>query len=134
VDLGAALYNIGRPFVLAVQRPVAGAVALTWTPLEAQGRISIESRFTERLNVSGYDITHRAGARLATRGRMPFGALLVVDLGGNLKIDGWTVGIVLGGRDQAVLLGSAVRSLGVSRFDVFSASAVASTRREGRQF
>ena len=134
VDLGAAVHNIGRPLVLFERRPVTGVVALTWTPLDARGQISIQSRFAERLNMSGYDVTHRAGARLATRGSLPLGALLVVDLASKLKIDGWTVGIVLGGRDQAVLLGSAVRTEGASRFDVFSMAGVASTRPPGRQF
>jgi hypothetical protein len=134
LDLGGVVRNIGRPAVRGERLPVAGILAVSWTPLAAQVQISAESRFAERLSASGYAVTHRAGARLATRGRFPVAAVVALNLGGNLKIDRWTVGMSVGGRDQVVVLGSAFSTDGRPRFDTFSLTGVASRRATGRGF
>lgn len=145
LQLAGIVRDIGRPFVLTpdtvqarvvggTKLPVTGVVAASWTPLTGRVQLSAESRFRERLGAEGYDVSHKAGLRLATRGRLPLGVVAAFDLGSNFKIDRWTLGLAVGSRDSGTLLTSAVRTASGPRLESFSVTGVSSRRAPGRQF
>lgn len=141
----AVVRNIGRPLVLTddttrsrplggERLPVTRVLGASWTPFAGNVQLSGESLFRERLGADGFEVSHRAGLRLATRGRLPLGVAAALDLGNNFKIDRWTVGLVLGSRDSASLLTSGVQRGSGPRFESFSLTGVSSRRAPGRQF
>ncbi len=133
LEAGVVLSNIGRPFIHDSLSSLKWVVGLGWIPVPRLVRIAAEARFTERVGASGYESAYRAGIHLTTRGRLPIGATGALDLSSRFRIDAFTVGIVVGGTDQVVALGSAVRApSAAARFDRFSLTGVASREPLGR--
>ncbi len=127
LEAGVVLRNIGRPFIHDSLSSLKWVAGLGWIPVPHLVRIAAEARFTERVGESGYDSAYRAGIHLTTRGRLPIGATAALDLGSGFRLNAFTVGIVVGGTDQVVALGSAVRApSAAARFDRFSLTGVAS--------
>ena len=133
LEAGVVLRNIGRPFIHDSLSSLKWVAGLGWIPVPHLVRIAAEARFTGRVGASGYESAYRAGIHLSTRGRLPIGVTGALDLGSRFTIDAFTVGIVVGGIDQVVALGSAVRApLAAARFDRFSLTGVASREPLGR--
>lgn len=137
VDLGAVIRHIGRPEVRGQELPVSAIAGASWTPLAAHLQLAAEAHATERLGaaVTGYDVSYRTGARLSTGGRLPFGVLVALDLGSDVRIDRWTLGVAIGGNDEVLATASVLPLAdGTQHLETISLTGVASRRPPGRQF
>ncbi len=132
VQLGLAVRHVGRPTVLGTDLPVTavGATQMTLSIIQ----LSWETAAAERLEPddSGFDFTHRAGARLALWKRLPVMVIGTVDLGSNMRIDRLNLGFSIGGARQVTSIGSAVSRNNAPAFEHFSATFVASRPLSGR--
>ncbi len=124
VRAGFVVKNIGRPTLVDSVAPITGVLGLSWLAVPAHLEISAEAHFREDLANVTQRSSFRAGLQLSTGGKLPFGAIAAFDLGSNGKVDAWSVGISVGGKDRGVLLGTAVPR----RFERFSLTGVASRR------
>ncbi len=134
VQLGLAVRHVGRPTVRGADLPVTtvGAAQMTLSVVQ----LSWETAAAERLEPddSGFDFTHRAGARLALWKRLPVMVIGAVDMGSNLRIDRLNLGFSIGGARQLTSIGSAVSRNNAPVFEHFSATFVASQPLSGRSF
>ena len=132
VQLGLAVRHVGRPTVRGADLPVTtvGAAQMTLSVVQ----LSWEAAAAERLEPddSGFDFTHRAGARLALWKRLPVMVIGAVDMGSNLRIDRLNLGFSLGGARQLTSIGSAVSRNNAPVFEHFSATFVAFQPLSGR--
>lgn len=124
LTVGIVVRNIGRPLVRDSTLPITGALGLGWLAVAHHLQIAAEVLVTEETEFADLEAVYRAGLQLATAGKIPLGALATIDLGSNFKIDRWSIGVTLGGKDRGILLGTAQQS----RFDRFSLTGVASRR------
>ncbi len=115
IELGVVLLNVGRPIVRSVELPVTFGVGGGWLILPPMLQVAGEVRINERLIESGYDASYRIGAEFVTRTRLPVGAVATFDLGGDLSVDRWAVGLSVGGPYRVVAVTSGARSDGVER-------------------
>lgn len=136
LQAGAVVQNIGRPIVRGTPLPITGTAGLAWTLAQSHVQLGGEARAIEReAPQSGYDVSYRAGARLSTVGRLPVAGLVALDLGSNLRVDRWTIGIAVGGPDRLVLAGSVVPLVGgTQHLQTMSLAGVATRIRPGRRF
>lgn len=136
LTVGAVVRHVGRPTVRTIRMPVTGVAGASWTPVPTHVQLAGEVLATEKApGEDGFDVTYRAGGRISTRGRLPMGVIAAFDLGSNLRIDRWTVGIALGGKDQVVAVGSVVPLVGgTQHLRALSVAGVATRRPAGRQF
>lgn len=119
LELGAVLQHIGQPVVRGEQLQPVGVLGLAWTGgtlLQVNMQAAAEDRATE----SGFDMTYRAGVRFAVGRKVPFGALVAADLRDNLGVDRLVVGIVVGGRNRAAIVGHGARRAGSTAIDGIS--------------
>ena len=126
LQLGALVRHIGRPTVRGGNLPVTGIGALQLSTASLQ--ISWESHAAERVEpgVSGFDVTHRAGARVMFGGGgFPIILTGAVDLGSNVRIDQVNVGFSIGGARQVTAMGSVVQRDDNPVFERFSTTLVA---------
>ncbi len=134
VQLGLAVRHVGRPTVRGADLPVTtvGAAQMTLSVMQ----LSWETAAAERLEPddSGFDFTHRAGARLALWKRIPVMVIGAADMGSNLRIDRLNLGFSIGGARQLTSIGSAVSRNNAPVFEHFSATFVASQPLSGRSF
>ncbi len=134
VQLGLAVRHVGRPTVRGADLPVTtvGAAQMTLSVVQ----LSWETAAAERLEPddSGFDFTHRAGARLALWKRLPVMVIGAVDMGSNLRIDRLNLGFSIGGARQLTSIGSAVSRNNAPVFEHFSATFVATRPLSGRSF
>jgi hypothetical protein len=132
VQLGLAVRHVGRPTVRGADLPVTtvGAAQMTLSVVQ----LSWETAAAERLEPddSGFDFTHRAGARLALWKRLPVMVIGAVDMGSNLRIDRLNLGFSIGGARQLTSIGSAVSRNNAPVFEHFSATFVAFQPLSGR--
>lgn len=132
---GAVVRNLGRPVLAytAQPEPVLGVLGLSWLAWPSRALVLAEASVAERVDTSGVDTGYRAGAHLVIGGPLRLGAVTALELGGNFKIDRWTVGLVIGGADRIVGLVSGIPTTGKSaHLERFSVSGVASRRAPGR--
>lgn len=136
LTVAAVVRHIGRPVVRMTRLPISGIAGVSWTPLPARVQLAGEIIAIESpAPADSYDVTYRAGARLSMPGRFPIGVITAFDLGSNVRIDGWTVGLAVGGDSQLVATGSVVPlEGGVEHLHTVSLTGVASRRPSGRQF
>jgi len=134
VQLGLAVRHVGRPTVRGADLPVTAVGAAQMTLSVVQ--LNWETAAAERLEPddSGFDFTHRAGARLALWQRLPVMVISAVDLSSNMRIDRLNVGFSIGGARQLTSIGSAVSRNNTPVFEHFSATFVASQPLGGRSF
>jgi len=126
VDLAAVLQNIGRPTPRDVKQPLTGILAANVSALASHVHLGAEVVAAERLAASGFDMTYRGALRLSLGGSLPFAAMSTVDLNGDLRLRQWAVGLVVGGRDRGVLLGSGPAGSGMTRLERMSLTGVSS--------
>ncbi len=134
VQLGLAVRHVGRPTVRGTDLPVTtvGAAQMTLSVIQ----LIWETAAAERLepDESGFNVTHRAGVRLALWKQLPVMLIGAVDLGSNVRIDGLNLGFSIGGARQLTSIGSAVPRDNAPVFEHFSATFVASQPLTGRSF
>ena len=134
VQLGLAVRHVGRPTVRGADLPVTtlGAAQMTLSAFQ----LTWETAAAERLEPddSGFDFTHRAGARLALWKQLPVMLIGAVDLGSNMRIDRLNLGFSIGGTRQLTSIGSAVSRNNAPVFEHFSATFLASQPLSGRRF
>lgn len=126
LQLGAVVRHLGRPTARGQTLPVTGVGALQLSTSNVQ--FSWETHAAERvaLDVSGFDVRHRAGARVMFGGgRFPFILIGAVDLGSNMRIDRVSFGFSIGGARQVTAMGSAVERGDNPVLEQFSATVVA---------
>lgn len=124
IDLAVVLRNIGRPVPRDVQQPVTGILAVHVSTLASHVDLAAEVVAAERLAASGIDMTYRGGVRLSLGGALPFAGFGTLDLNGDLRIRQWAVGLVVGGTDRGVLLGSGPAGSGMTRLERLSLAGV----------
>jgi hypothetical protein len=134
VQLGLAVRHVGRPTVRGADLPVTtvGAAQITLSVVQ----LTWETAAAERLEPddSGFDFTHRAGARVALWKQLPVMVIGAADIGSNLRIDRLNLGFSIGGTRQVTSIGSAVTRNDTPVFEHFSATFVASQPLSGRGF
>ncbi len=126
LQLGAVVRHIGRPTVRGQDLPVTGIGAVQLSTSHLQ--INWETHAAERVEtgVSGFDLAHRAGARVMFgAGRLPIILIGAVDLGSNMRIDEVNVGFSIGGPRQVTAMGSLVEQGDNPVFQRFSGTLVA---------
>ena len=132
LTVAAVLKNIGRPLLGDSVAALTGVLGLSWLAVPSHLQISLEAAFNEKFeNTTRPRSMFRAGLVLATGGKLPFGLVTTLDLGSNMKVDAWQLGISLGGKDRIILLGSAEQVQGSGRVSQMSLSGVASRRPPG---
>ncbi len=126
VDLAVVLRNIGRPTPRTIQQPLTGILAVNVRTLASHLDLAAEMIAAERLTASGMDMTYRGGVRLSLFGALPVAAMGTIDLNGDFRIRQWAVGLVVGGNDRGVLLGSGPAGAGMTRLERLSLTGVSS--------
>lgn len=130
LDAAAVVRHIGRPVMRGAELPVTGVVGLGWVPVRRLAQFAAEVHLAEQPGGS-WEVGYRAGVHVASGGRFPVGAVAAVDLHGSAAVHRVSVGIVLGGLDRAVLLGSTTVGNEVAGVEQVSVTAVATRRRPG---
>lgn len=134
LQLGLAIRDVGRPTVRGADLPVTtvGAAQMTLSVMQ----LTWETAAAERPEPddSGFDFTHRAGVRLALWKQLPVMVIGAVDMGSNLRIDRFNLGLSIGGARQLTSIGSAVSRNNTPVFEHFSATFLASQPLSGRGF
>jgi hypothetical protein len=134
LEAGVVVRNIGRPTLQfqAAQEPIEGVVALGWLAIPSRLRVAAEGHAAERIQETGVDLSYRAGMHLNIGGPVRLGVVTALDLGSNMKIDAWTVGLAVGGPDRVLGLVTGIPTSGGSaHLGRFSLSGVASRRAPG---
>jgi hypothetical protein len=133
LTVAALLKNIGRPLLGDSVAALTGVLGLSWLAVPNHLQISVEAEFTEKLENTTRQSLFRAGLVLATGGKLPFGLVTTLDLGSNMRVDAWHLGISVGGNDRVILLGTAEQVQGSGHVSQMSLSGVASRRPPGRR-
>jgi hypothetical protein len=119
--------NIGQPVIRSVKMPVTGVAGLGWSA--AGGGVLVAGEFIvqDRIEVSGVDLSYRAGARFSIRRPIPLAAIVAVDLGSDVDLDRWFLGLAVGGSRRAVLGGTFLSGQD-SGLDIVNVTALAINR------
>ena len=142
IDVGAVIRHVSRPVVRGIALPVTGVASAAATLRGGLVQVALEAIAAERQFAdgpgprargegSGIDASYRAGLRVTLDGPLPVGVLATVQLGPDLSVDRWSVGLAFGGADRGILLGSAVRRDAAERLDQISLTGVASRELPG---
>ena len=127
--LAAVVRDIGKPVLRDSVIHPRGIASATGYFLQGQGTLSGEIVAVERpALLTGYDVTYRAGASLESGGRLPIGALVALDLGNNLKVDRWTLGLSIGGPGRVIGTTTILPNAGSATLDRVAISGVATSR------
>lgn len=127
VAASLALRNIGQPVVAGVKSPFTGIAGLGWTGADRSLQIAGEVEASKRLEVFEFDVSYRAGARIASPKPFPIAAIAAVEFGGPSDTDQFFIGIALGGSRRLVLGGSFL-SGSTSGLDIVHATGLATNR------
>jgi hypothetical protein len=103
-----------------------GWLGLALTGLGGALQLGTDVQASKRVDSTGVLMAYRAGLRIQTRGRIPIGALAILDLNQDFRIDRLVAGISVGLPYQAVAVGSAARRGGATRLETISLTAIAS--------
>ena len=133
VLVGLTARHIGRAVVADVKMPLIFAGGAGITLLNGRLLAAGEGRATERLTVSGYDLSYRAGAFFVIPTPRPIMLLAAGDLGSNFEFDRLHIGISVGGRSSVTGVVSGVQRNDSPVLDRVSVSGVASNVLAGRR-
>ncbi len=125
VQLALAVRHLGRPTVGGREIPITTVAAVQWTAARLQ--LSWETQATEERAVgeSGFDVSYRAGGRVALASGLPLVTIGVIDIGSNWRIDRFNVGFTVGRSRSVTTVSSAVSRDNSPVFERFSAALVA---------
>ena len=126
LDVGVVLRNIGRPNVRGTKQPLSAIGGMAWRL--AGGRLGIQADATGTEGETGWGRQYRAGGVILIPGRTPFTFLTALDLGDNMRIDRWSIGIGIGFAAQLLGVGTAVPQSGNSGLQTFSLTGLARAR------
>ena len=127
VAASLTLRNIGQPVVAGVKSPFTGIAGLGWTGADRSLQIAGEVEASKRLEVFEFDVSYRAGARIASPKPFPIAAIAAVEFGGPSDTDQFFIGIALGGSRRLVLGGSFL-SGSTSGLDIVHVTGLATNR------
>ncbi|UCG86737.1 MAG: hypothetical protein JSW71_23050 [Gemmatimonadota bacterium] len=127
VAASVVLRNIGQPVVAGVKSPFTGVAGLGWTGAEKTLQIAGEVQASDRLGASGFDVSYRAGARIASPRPFPIAAIVAMELGGATDANQFFIGIALGG-NRRIVLGGTFLSGSSSGLDVAHITGLATNR------
>ncbi len=127
LDGSLVVRNIGQPVIRSVKIPVTGVAGLGWSGAGGAVQLAAEMLASDRIDVSGVDMSYRAGARFATPEPIPIAALLAVSLGSDIAVDRWFLGLAVGGSRRAVVGGTFLSGQS-SGLDIVSATGLATDR------
>jgi hypothetical protein len=122
--VAAVIRDIGKPVLRDSVIGMKGVAGFSLAFLDGLAALSGDAQATER-NTSGYDMTYRAALSLQAPGRAPMGGLVALDLGSNMKIDRWSIGLSIGGDDRGVALATMLPTAGSTRLQTVSLTGVA---------
>lgn len=128
--VSGVMRDIGEPQLRDSVVHARGVFAATAYLLERKASISGEVVAARRpALLSGYDVTYRAGASLRSGGQVPVGALVSFDLGNNLKVGRWSVGLSIGAiENQVIGTTSVIPGGGPSAVDRLALTGIATRR------
>lgn len=124
LELAARVEHIGQPVVRDSSLRFGGALGLAWTGIGGAVQLAADAHASDRVDAGSALMAYRAGLRIQTRGRVPIGALAVLDLNEHLRIDRLVAGVSVGLPYQAVLVGSGARRGGVTHLETASLTAI----------
>ena len=127
VAASLVLRNIGQPVVAGVKLPFTGIAGLGWTGADRSLQIAGQVEASKRLDVFEFDLSYRAGARIASPKPFPIAAIAVIEFGGPSDTDQFFIGIALGGSRRLVLGGSFL-SGSTSGLDIVHITGLATNR------
>jgi hypothetical protein len=134
VTLGAALQHIGKPIVRDVAIPLTTVAGAQWSTLNGRLAVLGQAHIADLPGEldSGLDVTYRGGVQLAIGSQVPVVLFTALDLGTNVGIDRWHVGVRVGSNRQATAVGTLVSRNETPQLERLSLSAVASNLLTGR--
>lgn len=127
VSTSLVFRNIGQPWVRGVKLPATGVLGLGWSAPENALQLTGELLAQNRLNGTGVDMSYRAGARITTPEPIPIAAIAAINLGSDLVMDRFFLGLAIGG-NRRLVFGGTFLSGSSSGLDVGSITGVASNR------
>lgn len=132
LQLGAVIQHIGVPHVRGVRLSPSAAMGLTVQPVSVL-QLSLEGRATDREATSGYDMSYRAGLRwgVSLSHGLAVGVLAVADFDQNPALTGASFGLVVGGLNKGIVVGSAARAAGATTFQGASLTGIATRSLQG---
>jgi hypothetical protein len=125
LQVAAGVEHIGQPVVRDSSLRFGGSLGLGWTGLGGAVQLAADAHASDQLNSSAVLMAYRAGLRIQTRGRIPLGALAVLNLTEHFRIDRLVAGISVGLPYQALLVGSGARRSGATHLETMSLTAIA---------
>lgn len=134
VTLGAALEHIGKPTVRGVAVPLTTRAGAQWSTRDGTITILGQAHIADVPGAadSGLNVTYRGGAQLAIGGQVPIVLLTALDLGTNVAIDRWHVGVRVGASRQATAVSTLLSRNESIQLDRLSLTGVASNLLVGR--
>ncbi len=127
LDVGIVLRDIGRPDVRGTKQPLSAIGGVAWRL--AGGRLGIQA---DAIGIEGAQTgwvrRYRAGGVIVLPGRTPFTFLTALDLGDNMRIDRWSIGMGIGLAAQALVVGTTLPQSGNSGLQAFSVTGLARAR------
>jgi hypothetical protein len=135
IMLGGVVRHIGRPTVRGVEIPVEWVAGVHWSTPDGSFALLGEGHAfdTPGDGDSGLDVTYRAGAQISLGNRLPISVLTAFDLGSNVAIDRWHIGVRAGAGRQATAVGTFVSRNDQMQLDRASVTGVVSNILTGRR-
>jgi hypothetical protein len=135
IVLGGAVRHIGKPTVRGVEIPVESVVGVHWSTPDGSLALLGEGHATDSPNDgdSDLDITYRGGAQISIGNRLPITVLTAFDLGSNVAIDRWHIGVRVGAGRQVTAVGTFVSRNEQMQLDRASVAGVVSNILAGRR-
>ncbi len=127
VATSLVLRNIGQPVVAGVKSPFTGIAGLGWTGADRSLQIAGEVEASKRLDVFEFDLSYRAGARIASPKPFPIAAIAAIEFGGPSDTEQFFIGIALGG-SRRLILGGSFLSGSTSGLDIVHVTGLATNR------
>jgi hypothetical protein len=126
LELAAGVEHIGQPVVRDSSLRFGGGVGLGWRGMGGVVQLAADLHAADATDSSAILMSYRAGLRIQTRGTVPIGALVVLDLNEHLRIDRLVAGVSVGLPYQAVLVASGARRSGETRVETVSLTGIVS--------
>jgi hypothetical protein len=128
LEAAVGVEHIGQPVVRDSSLRFGGSFGLGWTGMGGVVQLAADVHASDRIGSASPLMAYRAGLRVQTRGRIPIGAVAVLDLNEDFRIDRLVAGLSVGLSYQAVLVGSGARRGGATHLETASLTAIASRR------
>jgi hypothetical protein len=125
LELAGGVEHIGQPVVRDSSLRFGGWLGLGLTTFGGALQMGADVHASDRGDAAGVLMAYRAGLRVQLRGKLPIGALAVLDLDNDFKIARLVAGLSVGLSYQGVLVGSGARRAGATRIETLSVTGIA---------